>query len=258
MTENEIKNTCIFINSSDKTHDVAKYFLKSYEKYIKNSFLKVFIGVNKKKHNTYKFLNYILAPESNWQTETIYQLNKLKNQYGYKYVIHILDDFIFYDYSNINDLKSILEHVQLNNIKYLCLIRLRESLLINLIHNIISKKLINKVRENYPYYSSLQISIWNIDYLIKNIEKCNSIWNFERQQMSKNHFHLRKDFFYYKHIVEKGEWNYGSSKYVKKYIGHFDSGNRPFRKSFLGREIFYLKKISFLIFGFLIMKIKGN
>ena len=55
--------------------------------------------------------------------------------------------------------------------------------------------MINKIRENYPYYSSLQISLWDIDYFIKNISNCKSIWHFERQQLTKNHYHIKKIFF---------------------------------------------------------------
>lgn len=251
---------CIFINSCDQTHDIAIYFLKSFKKFIKNDLLKVFIGINKKKHDEkkYNFLNYISAPKSNWQEETIIQLNKLKNEYGYTNIIHILDDFIFNDYSDIKDLKLIIDFFNLQNIQYLCLKKMDECFIVNILNNFKSKNTINKVRESYPYYTSLQITLWDIGYLIKNIKNCKSIWGFERQQLQKNHYYLTKNFFHYKHVVEKGEWNYGTSNYIEKHIGKFSHGDRPLRKSFFGSKLFFFKKITFFLFGFLLMRIRGN
>lgn len=259
MLLNKNKKTCIFINSCDKTHDIAKYFLKGFSKYIKNDELDVFIGVNKRRHNkSYKFLNYILAPKSNWKWETLFQLKVLKRKYGYESVIHILDDFIFFKHSKIIDLQNTLNYFEEKKIKYLCLKNMNECGLVTLIDKIMLKKKINKVRISYPYYTSLQISLWDINYFMKNIENCKSIWNFERQQISKNHFHLKDSFFHYRHVVEKGEWDYGSSNYINRYVSRFLPGNRSIKKSFFGHQIFYLKKISFFLFGFLIMRIRGN
>ena len=259
MSLNNKNKVCIFINSCDKTHDVAIYFLKSFEKYIKNNHFEVFIGINEKKHDEkYKSLNYVFAKKSNWKEETIYQLNQLKKKYGYEKIIHILDDFIFCDHSNLKDISSIIKYYNLKKLKYLCLKKLDECFIVNILNKLRSKNLIYKIRDDYPYYTSLQISLWDIDYFIKNIENCKSIWNFERQQLTKNHYHVKKNIFHYKHIVEKGEWDYHTSNYIEKYLDSFKAGSRPFRKSFLGREIFILKKISFNLFGFLIMRIRGN
>ena len=257
MTKYKDNETCIFVNSCDKTHDVAEYFLKSYDKFIINNYYEIFIGINKKEHNKkYNFLNYLYAPYSNWKVETLYQLEILKKK-GFKNVVHILDDFIFNKETNLDDLKPFLKFFKNKKIHYLCLKKMEECIIVSIYNNFKFKK-INKIRENYPYYSSLQISLWDIDYFIKNINNCKSIWHFERQQLTKNHYHVKKNFFHYKHIVEKGEWDYDSSYYIEKYIDSFKAGSRPFRKSFLGREIFILKKISFYIFGFLIMRIRGN
>ena len=257
MLLNKDNKTCIFINSCDKTHDVAKYFLKSYEKFIKNDHFEVFIGINKKKHKeNFKFVRYISAPRSNCQIETLYQLDILKKK-GFKNIIHILDDFIFNKDTDMSDFTPFLKFFKNKKIQYLCLKKMRECFIVDILTNLKSQR-ISKIRDNYPYYTSLQISLWDINYFIKNIKSSKSIWDFERQQLTKNHYHVKKDFFHYKHIVEKGEWDYYTNNYIEKYIESFKKGNRPFRKSFLGKEIFILKKVSFYLFGFLIMRIKGN
>lgn len=259
MSLDKVNETCIFINSCDNTHDVAEYFLRSFEKYIGNNMFDIFIGINKKKHlKKYNFLNYISVPKSNWQIETKMQLDELKKKYGYKNVIHILDDFIFYDHTDLKDLQNLIDLFNKKNLQYLCLKRMRECFLVNVINNLSLSGEISKIRENYPYYTSLQISLWNIDYFKKNIINTKSIWDFERLQLSKNHFHVNKDFFHYNHVVEKGEWNYGSLNYIEKYVTDFKPGNRKFRNSLFGFQIFYFKKIIFFIFGFLIMRLRNN
>ena len=40
-------------------------------------------------------------------------------------------------------------------------------------------------------------------------------------KISNNHYQVRTNLFHYKHVVEKGEWNYGSSKYIEKYLTRF-------------------------------------
>ena len=121
MTKYKDNETCIFINSCDKTHDVAEYFLKSFDKFIINNYYEIFIGINKKKHNKkYNFLNYLHSPYSNWKNETLYQLEVLKKK-GFKNVVHILDDFIFNKETNLDDLKPILKYFKNKKIHYLCL-----------------------------------------------------------------------------------------------------------------------------------------
>jgi|TARA_B110000259_G_C14017601_1_gene401925 hypothetical protein len=249
-------NTCIFINSSDNTYDIASIFLKSYSKYIINNPLQVFMGINKKKHLTFNFINYIEADKSNWKDETLIQLNILKNNFKMKNVILILDDFIFNKKKNCSDIYFLLNTFDNNKLKYLSLKKLNESKLTNLITSLKQKNFINKLRFSYPYYSSLQIAVWDIDYLIDNIKSCTSIWSFEHLKKSNNHFQVRDDYFSYNHIVEKGEWNYYTPSYVKKYVGVFNPGNRKVKNDLIGFISFNLKAISFFIFGFSISKLK--
>lgn len=259
MLLNLNKETCIFINSCDKTFDVAEYFLKSFQKYIENNNLKIFMGINDKKHSKkYSFINYISSPKSNWKYETIFQLNIIKKKYNFKNVILILDDFIFHEKTDMYNVYSLINEFEIKKIPYLCLKKMDESLLIHLVNLFKEKKTINKIRNNYPYYTSLQIALWNIDYLLSNVKQSKSIWHFERQQLSKNHYHVSDNLFHYIHIVEKGEWNYGTKRYVEKFVCEFDPGHRKFRGSFFGEIIFNLKKFSFLIFGFMIMRIRKN
>ena len=250
-------STCFFINSSDNTSDVASIFLKSYTKYVKNNPLKIFMGINKKRHNNYNFINYLQANKSNWKDETLYQLNILKNKYKIKNVILTLDDFIFNKEKNCSEINELIKLFDNKKLKYLSLKKLDESKFTDLKNLFRKKKSINKLRYSYPYYSSLQISLWDIDYLIDNIMSCTSIWNFELLKSSNNHHDVNEDYFSYKHIVEKGEWNYYTPLYVRKYIGEFKPGSRKVKKDLFGFFIYNIRIISFYVFGFSILKLKN-
>ena len=50
------------------------------------------------------------------------------------------------------------------NIKFLSLIKMKECFVINLLNKIKFKSKINKIRDTYPYYTSLQITLWDIEY----------------------------------------------------------------------------------------------
>ena len=249
-------STCFFINSSDNTSDVASIFLKSYTKYVKNNPLKIFMGINKKRHNNYNFINYLHANKSNWKNETLYQLNILKNKYKIKNVILILDDFIFNKEKNCSEINELLKLFDNEKLKYLSLKKLDESKFTDLKNFFHTKKSINKLRFSYPYYSSLQISLWDIDYLINNIKSCTSIWNFEILKNSNNHHHVNDDYFSYKHIVEKGEWNYYTPLYVRKYIGEFKPGSRKVKSDLFGFLVYNIRIIFFYVFGFSILRLK--
>ena len=248
--------TCFFINSSDKTHDIATLFLKGFSKYIINNPLQVYMGVNQKRHKKYKFIHYIEADKTNWRNETLDQLNILKNNFNIKNVILVLDDFILNKEKDCSEINVLLEIFNNKKLKYLSLKRLNESKIINFIESFKKKDIINKLRYSYPYYSSLQIAVWDIDYLIDNIKYSSSIWNFEHLKRSNNHYQVKDDYFSYRHIVEKGDWNYYTPSYVRKYIGDFNPGNRKVKKNFIGFIIFNIKIISFFVFGFLISNLK--
>ena len=109
MSLDKLNETCIFINSCDNTHDVAEYFLRSFENILEIINLIYLLELIKKHLKKYNFLNYICVPKSNWQIETKMQLDVLKKKYGYKNVIHILDDFIFNDHTDLNDLQNLID-----------------------------------------------------------------------------------------------------------------------------------------------------
>ena len=114
-----------------------------------------------------------------------------------------------------------------------------------------------EIPSSHPYYSSLQVALWNIDYLIKRANSCSDIWNFEKKIISdEKHFSVKKNLMNYRHVVEKGKWDYRANSIFRKAgINYSFNGIQKHRVS-----IFYKLKQQILkyfilpIFGYIFSK----
>jgi hypothetical protein len=250
--------TAIYIMSCDKNIDILNHSILSFEKYMKNVNLKWYIGVNSD-NNTFddKYLK-LFSNKSNWREESLNQINQIRNENnGITHLIVILDDFILKNNLNVEILYSLLQDEKIKDINYLRLKRIEESILKNIFINFLPKVLIGKskifkIRKTHPYYYSLQIAIWNIDYLYDSILNSQDIWHFENQQpTSIDHWSVTNNIFEYKHVVEKGKWEHYAKTYCWKYINYFQPGARQIiNNNFKNRTHTLLKKIKFLLIGY--------
>jgi hypothetical protein len=255
----------IFIMSCDNTRDILDHFIKGYNLYWINNTLKIYLGTNDAPlPKDFNNVNLLSVPKSNWKKETIDQLTLLQmTEPTLTHVIVILDDFIFNNHVENNKLTNILYSGKYDNIKYLRLKRLEDGLYekalqFTKIEKWYSKEKIFKIRKSHPYYTSLQIALWDINYLKSCLVNIENIWDFELQKSNHvEHYSVLNNIFFYKHIVEKGKWEFYASNYCKKYLNYFNPGDRKFQSyKFSNKLINYIKKIKFLIFGYWLTSIK--
>lgn len=254
----------ILICSCERTSDIASHMLSSFFKYIKKDNFDIYIGCDlSMKFPKVKFID---TPPSNWKKETIYQLKKIKElQPKNPFVLILLDDFVLNKEVNLETLSNILNEINKKEIKCLLLKPTYENIFYKLKNIYNSKSLFKSVkyfpvRLNHPYYYSLQSAIWDINYLIESIERSDNIWNFETLYYSGvKHYSLTKSLLSYRHIVEKGKWDFGTKKYCDKYIGFFNAGDREFRKFTISIFLkhFLSKHIVFPIFGYLFLRLRN-
>tara|TARA_B110000305_G_scaffold177638_1_gene196709 strand:- start:34 stop:825 length:792 start_codon:yes stop_codon:yes gene_type:complete len=254
----------IFINSCDNTSDVARHFLMSFDKFIavpKN--IPIFFGTNNFLPQSNHLIKPIKSKKSNWREETIAQLEKIKiNNPNITHTLFFLDDFIFSQKFLLQDFHNLFDDLMKNNIRYFRLTSIEESLLTKFFRLFTIKKnfIVNKnkliqIRKSHPYYCSLQIAFWDIEYLITLLKSSHNIWQFERQQSETIHYCPSYDILSYKHIVEKGEWLFYAKNYCLKNINYFNPGNRNFSSNKTGKYHYYFKKLQFLFFGFLPLRL---
>lgn len=256
----------IFVMSCDKTADVADHFVSAFCKYWPQCPYPVYFGVNTFLSHI-KLINAIPleADINDWRHETLDQLDRLREHNPHvTHVLVFLDDFILNKYVETDRVSGIVDEASRLDISYLRLKPLEESIWGRIRQHFLPKTTIGgercfKIRRDHPYYSSLQVSLWNLEHLRNMVGKCQNIWSFENQVgRSKTHYSVFQHLFRYKHIVEKGSWDLGAEEYCKNAIGWFEKGSRPMKKG--GRLHLHkvIRHISFTMLGYSMSRIKRS
>jgi hypothetical protein len=259
----------VYIMSCDATKDVALHFFEAFKKYWPDCPYNIAIGSNTDDGSIYidKIREIkVLSNKSNWKAESLNQINALKKEYPkVKYVLLMLDDFILNEGVNTSELVNVADAAIKNKLGYIGLKPLSLSIWSKLFLKLKTISLSGvsffHVPKRYPYYSSLQIALWDVDYLYYMIKNCQNIWDFETIDACDDygvrpHIATSKIIFKYKHIVEKGEWDIGAEQHCKKAIGYFNEGKRKFKKNIFGAFGRSLSLLRFQVFGFLPMRLK--
>lgn len=253
-------NTPILICSCTSTYDVALHTLASFKKNFNNSDFHIYLGANHNQVNVDWPEQFVLrVPRSNWKDETIEQIKQLNTRCPGADLILFLDDFILINSVNQNSLKNFLAIFKSNDMVYLRLTPFESSYAYKIYTRLINLgKLFLIVPKNHPYYSSLQVSIWNRSYLIKLLVQCKNIWDFENLCIpNTTHYCVTEAIFKYKHVVEKGRWLNYASRICIKNSGFFNPGTRSFCKI---SYVFHknVRFFSFIFFGYFIMRLKSK
>jgi hypothetical protein len=246
--------------SCDKTSDVLSHMLLSFYKYWDENMFDVYVGVNENeiKFNKNNFKS-IKSKKGNWKSESLEQINNLLQiNPDLTHVILFLDDFILNKNVDSKSLNKLCNEIIFKKIKYLRLKKIEESLFFNFFNSFRKKILLSgisifRIRRSHPYYSSLQVAIWDINHLIETIKNSENIWNFENLNFKNvNHFSVTNNIFNYKHVVEKGNWEFYAESFCTKYLGYFNKGSRKMNSdTFINVLKLLLKKVKFMFFGYI-------
>lgn len=250
-------DTCIFIISCQNTRDISEYCINSIKKFWIDNNLKIFVGGNENESQIFDSIYMLKSKKSNWKNETIEQLNIIKNEFSkFKNVILLLDDFIIQEKVNNREIHKIIEIFKNKKLKYLMLKPFEGGLhtrLKILYYRIVKKSKTIEIKKNHPYYYSLQVAIWDIDYLIQSITKSKNIWDFENMNKPSNikHFSTTSKYLTYKHIIEKGKWDIGSKEMLTRLLNVRILSNRE-EINYNNFELLIRKiqKIKFVFFGY--------
>ena len=159
-----------------------------------------------------KTLALIDTPDSGFSQSVMAVCNYLKSK-GYTHSIVLLDDFLFYRPFSFSRLNAFYQITTKLNRSYFRLRSPRFS-----IYDALSKKDHNgnpfylKLSKECAYYSSLQASIWRLDYLSFLVESVDNPWDFElirpdAMEDVEEHFAVRTSVLSYIHFLESGNLN---------------------------------------------------
>jgi hypothetical protein len=199
-------------NAYDLWH-ITDYFLKKYKFDIP-----IYLGANGDSKEEFVPDNwyYINKGEDiTFSKSLISYLDELDD----KYIILMLDDFMIRDYVDLELINKAFEFINENNGVYL-----------RLVPNPAGDIKIDKnfslidVKAKVPYITSLQMTIWDREFLIKLLDYNFSPWEFETKagkskealEKSDKFFCVNYPFVKYTHYVEKGKFFPWVKEVIKK------------------------------------------
>ena len=158
-------NICIFISSSDNTKDVFFQVWKNKNRLQKLG-LKTYVGLNTydKEISSLGF-SIVTTQKKSWQAELYQQLKMVKENY----ILLFLDDFLVLSEPEVDRVHKYIDIVINKKIIYLRCIPHKRNIFMkyyNYIKNLIKKNNYEIIPKSDPYFSSLQVSIWEKKYLI--------------------------------------------------------------------------------------------
>jgi hypothetical protein len=241
-------NVAVLVCSSDSRRDVLERALPSLFKYWPDCPYPIYVGLNSD-HDLGPKISTLVARPSEWRVECLEQIAKMSEQY----LILVLDDFLFQAPVNQNELSTLVAAAVHSNLAYLRLVPLGRSIFERLFELTRTPPLVDirVIKENRPFYSSLQIAIWNRNHLSSLLGVPGSIWNFEHNRMHDvTHYAITcGPPILYSHLVEKGRWLPYAKPLLRQAGLPADLGTRPVWSRWMNLRLL-LDKLRFLVLGY--------
>ncbi len=250
-----MQDVCIFVSSSDNTFDVFSLVSGSVAKRWPGEVFDLYVGLNQQIAKAP--FHTISAPVSGWCAELEYQINALPEKF--RYIILILDDFFFYEKVDTDELVRLIDMVRGRHIHYLRLKLLERSGLGKALIFLRSLRRnsdgIIRLTHDEPYYSSLQVAIWDRAHLSEMLKQDGSIWEFEHKAIAgSRHYAITRRLLRYNHLIEKGKW----FRHAPEILDCCDSKEfeqRGFVQNGLKQSRIY-KRIKFFLFGYAFFRLR--
>ncbi len=220
-----MRDTGVFICSSDSRRDVLDRVIPSVFKHWTDCPYPVYAGLNSNPGQLPGIVP-VLAPVSDWRTELACQLRQLHEQR----LIVFLDDFLIEAPVQQERMDELLREFEQQRLSYLRLLPLGRSLAqrIGEIGRPPAMD-IQSISETRPFFSSLQVAIWERGHLLAMLDAPGSIWDFEHQKLvGARHFAIAsRPPVRYRHLVEKGRWQPYAKRLLRSVGLSNDLGSRP-------------------------------
>jgi hypothetical protein len=241
-------SVAVFICSSDNRLDVLQRVLPSLFKYWPDRPYPIYLGLNSD-FNAGPGVTTLVAQPSEWRKECAEQLACVSETH----LIVILDDFLFLRSVEQDRLSALVSQAAILRLPYLRLLPLRKSILQRLKglsqHGTTGD--IQRIKEGRPFYSGLQIAIWNREHFLSLLELEGTIWDFEHQRRPGIAHYAIGDSppIAYSHLVEKGRWQPYAALLLKQAGLPTELGQRPVWPKWMSVRR-ALDEMRFHIFGY--------
>lgn len=195
----------VFICGSDSRIDVLERTLPAVRKFWPACRYPIYVGLNSC-NRPLPVGSPILAPPSEWRREFAQQLAQIDHDH----VLVLLDDFLIQAHVDQERLGRLVDAAVRLKLDYLRLIPLGRSLFARAMGWRPTEIApgIQRIGDEHPFYSALQIAIWRKRHLLSMLERPLSIWEFEHQSIREaSHCAIAAGPpIAYSHLVERGRW----------------------------------------------------
>jgi hypothetical protein len=238
----------VFICSSDSRSDILERVLPSIFKYWPDCPYPIYVGVNTS-HKIWPGITSLVAKASEWRKECLEQVAQMSETH----LIVVLDDFLFQERVDQSRLSMFVSKTVNSDLPYLRLLPLGKSLTQRLMRLPRAGSVfgVEAIGEGRPFYSGLQIAIWNKAHFSSLLELQGSIWDFEHQQRpGVSHYAItNRAPITYRHLVEKGRWLPYAKSLLEQTGLSTDLGTRPILKKWMSFRLL-LDAVRYYVLGY--------
>jgi len=223
------ERVCLLVSSSDNTADVFQQVAPAFSRHWPACKLDRFVGGNSPPATAVDGFTPVLCPQaSGWREELAHQVAALPAQYDH--VLLFLDDFLILDTVDDKALMRLLAESLAQRLPYLRLWPELRSLAGQAVWRLGAGRATGALvalPADTPYYSALQVTLWQRAHLAALLDHAGSIWDFELQRPAATHYAVAgAPPIRYRHVVERGLWMRDAPWLFRRAGLRFDPGRR--------------------------------
>jgi hypothetical protein len=211
------KDIKIIIPSCDKYMHIVEGLMYTLTKYFNVDNKIILLGYSTPKFklfNNWEFVSLgVDSGPNNWSNDLFKYFNTFKDEY----FINMIEDTLMTRPANINKIKTVFDYILKN--KEVKKVFLHGSLTNRSNSKMLRGTLLTPIKElNNEFYdvnqtsnyrTSLQSSIWNVEYFLKTLKPNQTPWDFENQHIKNDGVRIlttiNNDPFMFSHVYVKGE-----------------------------------------------------
>ena len=244
------QHVCVVVGSSDNTVDVARQVLPAFDRYWPDCpyarYILLSTPAARFAHPGWQRIES--GSTTGWRPELIAGLRQIPEQY--EYVLLFLDDFLLIGDVDTARLERLLFQGLQMHAAYLRLVPPERSIWTRYrLHS--RRDGMVRMKSSEPYYSSLQLAMWQRRHLLDMLAAPGNIWDFEHQRPTSGAHYavIGPSPCPYVHVVEKGRWMPYAPQLFAAANLDFATGPRPLLdRSYHQRHL--LKKLQFALTGY--------
>jgi hypothetical protein len=247
---------CILVAASDRAKDVFEITFQNAEAIWRDCSWTRYVGFTSKHPDLLGFKSLAAKSDADWRGRLGDYLDSLPDDI--KYVMLVVEDYLFTRPVDGSELNAIADRVVRNELAYVRLIPVYRNFfgrIVEYLRRMIDRRPFRPLAFWEPYYSSLEPTIWNRDYLRALLRQPHSVWEFEHTVGAERHYAVWHPAVKCHGLVGKGKWHREAPRLLAQQ--GLSLGNSKRELQTLQFELRRIReKIVFQIFGYMSFRVR--